>query len=166
MHWPIGVMPTGGMHCKSLFAVFVVEGVVDCMLPAFCNVMYQLADPMLKSHETGGHWLDTTLDVFDIRPMLEGYSAGAAFLLAVVDLVGLWVWEGYCQLCCDGIKVRLKGRAIRTLVSDGLVSIMLSCLLLVLKSTVAIAPHRTVPTDPLVFICEDIMVVLLRLCGF
>lgn len=43
----------------------------------------------------------------------------------------------------------------RTSMADGaivLVSIILGCLLLVLKSTVTFAPHGTVPTDPLVFI--------------
>lgn len=48
-----------------------------------------------------------------------------------------------------------KGRALGSLVNEdsvGLVSIILSCLRLVLKPNVTITPHRAVPTDPLVFV--------------
>ncbi len=49
-------------------------------------------------------------------------------------------------------------------VAVGLVAIILGSLLFVLETTVAFTPHGTVPADPLVFICEDIVIVLLLVC--
>lgn len=57
------------------------------MLAVLDDVVYELAELMFESDETCGHWLDAALDVFDVGAMLEGYSAGASFILALVDLL-------------------------------------------------------------------------------
>ncbi len=94
MHGPVGLMPADCMHRESLLAVFIAEGVVERMFPIFDDVMHQVANLVFESHETCCHWLDASLDVFDVGSVLEGYSAGAAFTLALVDLMMRFhVWK-------------------------------------------------------------------------
>lgn len=109
VHGPVGLVSADGVHREALIAVFVAEGVVEGVLAVFDDVVHQVADLMFESDEAGCHWLDASLDVFDVGSVLEGDSAGAAFTLALVDLMmDIRIWERMVSYAVmkNGIGVR------------------------------------------------------------